>query len=454
MPIKVWQWGVVLMSLVCCVGPLNGVSVNAETSHELVLSLAGDAFDRGDFPKTMELVEPLLTGPRFLRAAHRLHMLSLVRLGKTAEGVGAYDRFVKGTGRNDESLLRELAIHSLLPFRSDMREQVRGAAYSALKEVPSDEVVPYFQDGLGDGSGMIRVLVAEGMGKFPAGRRSSTFRGALNDSAGLVRVTVITALGRGGDPTTIPLITPFLEDEQKIVQVAAAAALYRLGQKERWHRVEQATTVREGYERGSALRMIGEMEDPRGLALLTQGLRDEQPSIRAAAAASLGKLGLAEGVPPLIAVLAEPVPAVRSVAAVTLGKLKAEQAVSSLTLSLHDKNKGVRVAAVAGLLQLNSPFAVVAGTVRELLGHQNPGLRSSVAKALAHGRARDVVGPLLLVLNDPVPKPRISAARSLGRVGGREVLPHLKNLMKDSNESVRATAAGAIARILSSPPEA
>ena len=454
MLVKALQGGAILLSVVCCLEPLNGFSMNVEASRETVLSLAEHAFARGDFSNAVELVEPLLTDDsQSLRSAHRLHMLSLVRLGKTSEGIGAYDRFVKATNGNDDVLLRELAIQSILPFRSDMREQVRGAAYSALKEVASEKVLPYLQDGLGDRSGMIRVLVAEGVGKFPSGRQSSMFRGALNDTAGLVRVTVITSFGRGGDPEAIPFLTPFLKDEQEIVQVAAAAALYRLGQKERWHRVERATHVTEGYERGSALRMLGEMEDPRGLRLLLQGLHDTQPSIRAAAAVSLGKLGLAEGVPPLIALLSEPVPAVRSVAAVILGKLKAEQAISSLTIALHDKNQGVRAAAIAGLLQLDSPFPVVAGTVRELLGHQNPGVRSSVAKALAHGRARDVVGILLLVLNDPVPKPRISAARSLGRVGGRAVIPHLKRLMKDPNESVRATAAGAIARILS-PPEA
>ena len=450
MLVKALQRGAILLIVACCLEPLSGFSMNVETSRETILDLAEHAFDRGDFPKTIELVEPLLTDdPQSLRSAHRLHVLSLVRLGKTAEGVGAYDRFVKAANGNDDVLLRELAIQSILPFRSDMREQVRGAAYSALKEVASENVVLYLQDGLSDRSGMIRVLVAEGMGKFPSGRQSGTFRGALNDPAGFVRVTVITAFGHGEDPETIPLLTPFLKDEQEIVQVAAAAALYRLGEKEHWHRVERATHVAEGYERGSALRMIGEMKDPRGLPLLLRGLHDRQPSIRAAAAVSLGKLGLAEGVPPLIALLSEPVPAVRSVAAVTLGKLKAERAISSLTVSLHDKNPGVRAAALAGLLQLGGPFTAVAGTVRELLGHQNPGLRSSVAKALAHGRARDVVGPLLLVLNDPVPKPRISAARSLGRVGGRKVLPHLKRLMKDQNESVRATAAGAIARILS-----
>lgn len=446
------QWTTVFMGVVCGV-MLGAGSVTGQPSAEERFGLAEQAFERGDFQKTLELVDPLLGDAEWQRPSSRLKMLGLVRLGQTAEGIDAYDAYVKVNGK-DEGLLRELAVQSILPFRSDMREQVRGAAYSALKEIPSDEVVPYFQDGLSDGSGMIRVLVAEGMGKLPSGRQAKSFRNALKDKAGLVRVTVLKALGRWGDPDSISLIAPLLKDEHRVVQVAAAAALYRLGQKEHWQTVEQATNVPEGYERGGALRMVGEIGDPKGLPLLEQGLRDKQPSIRAAAAASLGKLGSAEGVPFLIKALADPVPAVRSVAAVTLGKLKAEPAVSPLTRALQDRNMGVRAAAIAGLLQLSSPFSVMAGTVRELMGQQNPGLRSSVAKALGHGRARDVVGPLLLMLNDPVPKPRISATRSLGRIGGRELIPRLKPLMKEANEAVRATAAGAIARILSSSPEA
>ena len=146
--------------------------------------------------------------------------------------------------------------------------------------------------------------------------------------------------------------------------------------------------------------------------------------------------------------LADPVPAVRSVVAVTLGRLKAEEAIRPLTRTLHDRNDGVRVAAIAGLLKLNTPFQVVSHTVQELIGSTNPGLRSSVAKALGNGRARDVAGLLTLLLNDPIPKPRISASRSLGRVGGREVIQVLKRTLRDSDAAVKVTAAGSIARIL------
>ncbi len=194
----------------------------AGPSYAQILKQASQAFSQSDFPKSLELVEPLVEQSPASRESYRLKILSLVRLKKTKEGVEAFDQFIKATGKDDEALLREMAVQSILPFRSDMREQVRGSAYSALKEMQSPESLPYFQDGLSDGSGMLRVLVVEGIGKFSAGRKSESFRGALNDQAGLVRVTVLKAFGRSGDKSTIPLITPFLTDKQEAVQVAAA----------------------------------------------------------------------------------------------------------------------------------------------------------------------------------------------------------------------------------------
>lgn len=164
------------MALGCTISVFP-VHCKAESSPSQILEQASQTFTQGDFPKTLELVEPLLAESKFLREPFRLKILSLVRLGKTSEGVEAYDLLAKKRGRKDEVLLREMAIQSILPFRSDMREQVRGSAYSALKEIQSPEVLPYFQDGLSDGSGMLRVLVVEGIGKFSAGRKSESFRG-------------------------------------------------------------------------------------------------------------------------------------------------------------------------------------------------------------------------------------------------------------------------------------
>ena len=157
------------------------------------------AFEKGDFEKTLELLEPLLKADPQSSKLNRLHMLSLVLLGKSKEGFSAYEKVVIQTGREDDMLLRELAIKSILPFRMDMREQIRGASYSALREIESDTMVPYLLDGLQDKTGMIRALVVEGLGKLPNGRKSQEFLDALNDQAGLVRAYVLKGLGRSQD---------------------------------------------------------------------------------------------------------------------------------------------------------------------------------------------------------------------------------------------------------------
>ena len=147
-------WCVRSVLLVC----LKSQAIN-ELPQATVLKQAQQAFGEGDFPRVLELVESLGEKSELTRKIARLKILSLVRLGKTKEGVEVFDRYVGSVGHNEEVLLRELAIYAILPFRSDMREQVRGAAYSALKEIQSPEVLPYFQDGLSDGSGMIRVCL-------------------------------------------------------------------------------------------------------------------------------------------------------------------------------------------------------------------------------------------------------------------------------------------------------
>ncbi|RMH09555.1 MAG: hypothetical protein D6704_01040 [Nitrospirae bacterium] len=414
------------------------------------LGAAHQAFQQGDFHKTLTLVEPILQVEPTHEEARLLKMFSLARLGRTADALDEYGRIVEFLGKpDDDSLLRELAIQSILPFRNDMREQIRGAAYTALKEVGSEDVVPYLEDGLSDGTGIIRALAAEGLSQLPAGIHSSRFQSALHDPAALVRVTVLKGLAKSGDSSFIPLIQPLVHDKQPIVQVAAAAALYRLGRTDYWSRIEQAVYVTESYERGMALQVLGELGDARAIPLLERGLHDPQPSIRAASASSLGKLAVRDTVQILLPVLNEPVPAVRSVAALSLGKLHAEEAVPALTRALRDRNPGVRAAAIAALLQMNSPYSLVAPALQELMFNENPGLRSSAAKALAHGRAQDVVPVLKLMLNDPVPRSRISALRSLGRVGGRAAIPLFKRMLRDQDEAVRATAAGALAHVLS-----
>ena len=142
------------------------LAVNAaDSSPNQVLQEAQKAFEKRDYKTVLQLLDPLGETKTDFSQVQRLKMLSFAHLGKTPEGIKEYEKLVKESGREDEALLRKFAMTSILPLRSDMRDQMRGAAYTALKEVKSDEVVPYLEEGLADGSGMVRALVAEALGQ-------------------------------------------------------------------------------------------------------------------------------------------------------------------------------------------------------------------------------------------------------------------------------------------------
>jgi len=190
------------------------------------------------------------------------------------------------------------------------------------------------------------------------------------------------------------------------------------------------------------------LRDKRAIPILEKTATDAQPSIRAAALISLGKLTLPETLPTLKAAVFDPIPAVRSVAALSLGYFESHEVLATLRRSLADTNPGVRAASVASLLRVGAPFSVVEGAVHQLLQDSNPAIRSGVAKALGNGKGSKVIGTLMIILNDPLPRPRIVAVRSLGRIQERTLLPVLKRALRDSDAAVRVTAAAAIVRLL------
>ena len=436
-----------LPSILCLWGLSVGI-VWAADATDAVMPRAQQAYEQGKFQETVDMLMPVLKKAPVPSGVPRLHLMALARLGKVSESLDAYEEIVKTAKREDEGLLRQMAIASILPRRTDMREQVRGAAYTALKEIGSEEVVPYLEDGLTDGSGMLRALVAEALGKQKSGQQSTKFRNALQDAAGLVRAAVLIGLGRSGEADLVSVVADSLQDEQALVQIAAARALYELGQKQYWTRIIQGAQSREGYERGAAIRAFGELKDKRAIPILEKTAKDKQPSIRAAALISLGKLSLSETLPTLKAAMFDRIPAVRGVAALSLGYFEQHEVLSPLKRALVDANPGVKAAAVASLLRVGASFSVVERVVHELLQNSNPSIRSGVAKALGNGKGLKITATLTVILNDPLPRPRISAVRSLGRIQERRLLPVLKRTLRDSDAAVRVTAAAAIVRVL------
>jgi HEAT repeat protein len=409
-------------------------------------------YDQKEYQKVVDGVSKLSQDLQASPDVRRLKVRALVKLGNPQAALLEYDQLEAGLRQDDIPLLREVALGSILALVKDMREQMRGAAYTALKEVDSDETVPYFEDGLSDGSGPVRVLAVEGLGRSEKGRRSKKLRLALEDQAGIVKARAAKALGKSGDRSVLPLIEQAAKDELTTVRIAAFGALIRLGRTEAWEELRKAADAANPEDRAEALRTMADLNDQRAVPLMKELLAYKQPSVRAAAARGLGHLHRNDARDDIERLLDDPVPPVRESAATALADLGAHDGVPALARKLNDSAFSVRAAAAAALLQLGQPFETVGPTLLALAQHNDPASRSSAAFAMGKATAPNRQGAIILLsglTQDPLPGPKTVALRSLGHIGDRNVVPAFKASLHDQNEAVRATAAGALLHVLS-----
>lgn len=425
----------------------------AETTGASVPNDVQALYDKKEYQKTVDEIGKLEKEASAVPDVRRLKVRALLRLGKPKDALEEYDKLESALKQDDTPLLREVALGFIVVMMKDMREQMRGAAYTALKEFDSDEAVPFFEDGLTDGSGPVRMLAVEGLGRSEAGRRSKKLRSAINDQAGLVKARVVKVLGKSGDPSVTPLIENAAKDELQNVRIAAYGALIRLGRKESWEQLRKAAEAANPEDRSEALRTIAELKDQRAIPLMMEQISYKQPSVRASAARGLGHLGQKDSRPSIEKLLKDPVPAVRESAAVALADLGAKESVQVLSQGLNDPVPTVRAATVAALLQLDQPYEAVASIVRGLAQQSDPAARASAAFSLGKATKANRQGAIAMLETltlDPLPGPKIVAIRSLGHIGGLDLLPLFKASLHDENDAVRSTAAGAMLHLWTS----
>lgn len=409
------------------------------------------AFDKQQYEQVLEQLAKLEKEQGAAPDVRRLKIRSFLKLGNPKDALDEYDKLELALKQAEVPLLREVALGFIVVMLKDMREQMRGAAYTALKEVDSDDIIPYFEDGLSDGSGPVRVLAVEGLGRSEAGRKSAKLRAAIEDQAGLVKSRVVKALGRTGDPGVMSLVESAAKDELTTVRIAAYGALIRLGKKEVWAELQRAAASPNPEDRADAIRTMVELKDLRGVSVMMESLTYKQPSVRGTAARGLGHLGHKEARGQIEQLLKDPVPAVRESAATGLAELGGTESVPALNQALRDGHFTVRASAIAALLQLGQPYATVAATAQSLAQQNDMAMRASVAYALGKATQANAPGAISLLTSltaDPLPGPKIVALRSLGHLGDRELVPLMKEALRDTNEAVRATAAGALIHLL------
>jgi HEAT repeat protein len=411
-------------------------------------------YDNKEYQKALEEVAKLDRETSGAPEVHRLKIRTLLKLGNPKDALTEYDKLVQTMKQDDPLILREIALEFIVILTKDMREQMRGAAYTALKEWQSPGAIPFFEDGLSDGSGLVRALAAEGLAKLDEGRRSARFRKALEDQAALVKEAVLKGFAKSDDTSIIPLVEPALKDPEVRVRVAAAQVFCHLKRPKGCERLLQYAKAPNPDERASAIRALVDRQPSEVLPILIESSEHKQPSVRGASATGFSHVPTAEAVTALTRLLRDPLPPVRIAAAVSLGQLRGFDVRTPLHGALDDRDLPVRAFVIGALLEQGERYEILAGPIQALTNAKEPAVRAAVARALGHAvesNREPTRSALMLLVQDTVPRVRIAAIKSTAKIDDSRAIPLLKQGLHDEDDAVRATAGGALLKVV--PPK-
>lgn len=180
----------------------------------------------------------------------------------------------------------------------------------------------------------------------------AAIRRGLVDASARVRTAAAYAAARLNDPELPSLVADLMDDEDTSVREAALATLRRyagIDQQLISSAAEQLAASMESERRRGAALLFAAVHNSEGIARL---LKDEDPSVREAAARAAGKLKPSDGCTHLMMALVDEEPDVRIAAAEALGDCQDMSAIAPLRLLLNDRDAWVQAAALRSLVQL------------------------------------------------------------------------------------------------------
>lgn len=193
-----------------------------------------------------------------------------------------------------------------------------------------------------------RAQAAGVLGRMHSARAVGALIRALRDESPDVRTMAARSLAAIGDPRAIAALTAALADTSRWTPSIVATDLIEMGVEVVPTLVRIAAGAADGdagaHEAAvAAVRVLGEIRDPRAAAALLELLKDSPDlDLRARAAAALGAIGGPQVVLVLVASLQDPAWQVRAQAAGGLGSLGDVTAVPALKSAVFDESWWVR----------------------------------------------------------------------------------------------------------------
>jgi HEAT repeat protein len=184
----------------------------------------------------------------------------------------------------------------------------------------------------------------------------------LHDESEDVRTVAARSLAAIGHPKAVHALAAALADPSRWTASAVAADLVDMGPAAVPTLLEIAAgadSEQPGAREAAvmAVRVLGEIRDPRAEPVLISLLKNADLNLRARAAAALGSVGGPRTPPALRAALRDPAWQVRAQAAASLGSLGDRGSVEALSAAIEDKSWWVRCNCADALAKLGEPGA-------------------------------------------------------------------------------------------------
>jgi HEAT repeat protein len=228
--------------------------------------------------------------------------------------------------------------------------EVRRGAAEVLRDFgpQAGSAVPALRQALRDRDASVRQRAAQALGSCAIGDSATTQRlvESLSDPAPAVRCAAADALGFLQTADAIPVLSTVLHDEDAVVRVAVARALWEIQRQPGLILPVLCEAVRDADAGWQAIFLLGEIGPKAALAVpaLIVALKQEKVPrplrMPPSTAMALGKIGVA-AVPELIECLRDSQPRTRTSAAIALGFIgtKAKAAVPAMAALLHDADQ-------------------------------------------------------------------------------------------------------------------
>ncbi len=178
---------------------------------------------------------------------------------------------------------------------------------------------------------------------------------ALEGAPGTGRAAATLALGYAKEERVVPVLTKLLRDPEIDVTIAAAAALSRYGKKDGLPRLRQALEDEDAFTRRHVAMLLEHVEYGVAREVVLAGLEAGDVGVRLAAAHVVGVAGHAKDIGALTKLMhADEDPIVRADVAWALGRMSSREVIDPLVELVEEEAPTVRYTAADGLARTAS----------------------------------------------------------------------------------------------------